>query len=129
MKSLIIFMTAIVTGGMLQAQTFNEHESIREQLKKGTAPELKFSPVTSVKPVKEDVSEIQKKESLVTQIRKGTAKGMRFQTGGSAARTITPATQKTTKQGPLSSELERPKEQPKVAKPPVIPSQEEKSKS
>jgi hypothetical protein len=111
MKALILFVAAIVTGGVLKAQTFNEGESIREQLKKGTVPGLRFAPV------------IADKAALITQIRKGTAPNMKFQSGGGgAARKATPVTQK---QGPLPSELEKPKELPKTDIKPVVPTQEE----
>jgi hypothetical protein len=123
MKALILFAAAIVTGSVLKAQTFNEGESIREQLKKGTVPGLRFAPVTATY-VKQE-TDIRKKESLIAQIRKGTAPNMKFQSGGGAARRATPATQKVTKQGLLPSELEKPKVLPKVDVKPVVPTQEE----
>jgi hypothetical protein len=123
-KALIILAVALLTGGLLKAQTFNEHQSIREQLMKGSAPGLRFAPASNKVRAKDDVTEIQKKENQIMQIRKGTAAGLKFQAGGtSTARTATP--QKTAKQGPLASELEKPKEQPKASLQPVLPTQEE----
>jgi hypothetical protein len=102
-RSLGLFIIAMATSRMLQAQTENVGERFSTQLKNGTVPGWQFS---AEKPVPSPAinSKPNEKESLITQIRKGTAAGMQFKpvTGGSApvaARAATVAVKQ-----PLASE-------------------------
>src|SRR5262245_58916083 len=110
-KTLFVFTLSIVMVNALQAQTENTSERLIDQLKNGTAPGLRFSSEKPVAhPQKDQVSEIQKRESLIALIRKGTAPNMKFQ-AGTAARTVEPGAALTrptaaVKHGPLASELE-----------------------
>lgn len=122
MKSLIIVCIAMMTGGVLKAQTFKEGESIREQIKKGTAPGLRFAPQTATEIKKEP--EQRKNESLVSQIRKGTAPGLKFKSGGGTARRSNSSTTAAAKKGPLPSDLKPSQEQPPAPVKPVVPTQE-----
>lgn len=67
------------------AQEFKEGESIKTQLKNGTAPGLKFAPHTP-KPASRTADKGETQESTISQIRKGTLKDVRFAPGTGTTR-------------------------------------------
>lgn len=80
--------TALMLAGALHgnAQEFKEGESIKTQLKNGTAPGLKFAPNTAKPALRAAADKSETQESTISQIRKGTLKDVRFAPGTGATR-------------------------------------------
>lgn len=121
-KSTMVLVVLLM--GMIQAraQEFRTDESISSQLRKGTAPGLKYGPASSEK-VRPADDKQQGQESTINQIRKKTLKGMRFAEGGGAARSVRPAARTSAAGGSLPSEQRAVTPPPAAVHTPSIPAQ------
>lgn len=96
---------AMMCAAAVKAQEFNSNESIREQLKKGTVPGLRYG--TAPAPKKLESGRYQEGQgSSIAELRNGTAKGVLFAKGGSgsARSSANRSNAGTGKRGALSSE-------------------------
>ena len=104
MNRFIYITSALMLTGALHAgaQEFKEGESIKTQLKNGTAPGLQFAPNTP-KPASRTADKGEGQESIISQIRKGTLKDVRFAPGTGAARSTSGMARSSLKAGSANS--------------------------